>query len=560
MIHQDKKNTAVLEPVKRSAITFLLLGACALCAIIHLRGIGGDFLSDDFAHAGWIAAASDKGELLWWLAQRFYLPLDSGNFAYRPVVFASYALDWIFFGTNAQGWHATSLFIHLLNTALMLVLANRLAVRVGCLDARFAAMAVASVFVAIPFAGESTFWPVGRFDLLACTFSISFLVLLVGRDERPGTLRTMALLACMLLALLSKESAMPMLAVGIALVFVFSYQQRTNGLTHGTLLTEATRETLARYWLVLAVALAYFAWRYWIFGSPWKVYPDSHFPSSISEFWMRISALEFVFVYPYAEYAAIWWVLIALAGSVWLAGLALAAKRASSAAIALAIVLFGCFLMYLLAPATSFAVASFNGEGIRNLYFPWSMFSLFAGFAIAYHRARLALLCAVLLVAFWGQWKLVTLWHDAANQMSRVTAAVPILADTIGESQYALLLLPDHLGAALFVRNAQAGVVMPPRQRISYLPKMAAMTSLQFAEWEQHLADNTIGSLKDPHVAFNRASLVGVYCWVPSRNRFQLLNTRPRVDEPKSWEAETMQEAVGAGCLLSDASVMTAGK
>ena len=561
MIHQDKKNNDVLEPVGRSAITFLLLAACAVCAIIHLCGIGGDFLSDDFAHAGWIAAASDKGELLWWLVQRLYLPLDSGNFAYRPVVFASYALDWIFFGNTAQGWHATNLVIHLLNTVLMLVLANRLAVRVGCLDARFAAMAVAIVFVAIPFAGESTFWPVGRFDLLACTFSISFLVLLVGSDERPGAPRTMALLASLLLALLSKESAMPMLAVGFALVFVFSYTlRRTNGLTHGALLTAATKETFARYWLVLAVALAYFAWRYWIFGSPWKVYPDSHFPSNISEFWMRISALEFVFVYPYAEYAAIWWVLIALAGTVWLAGLTLAARIASSAAIALAIVLFGCFLMYLLAPATSFAVASSNGEGIRNLYFPWAMFSLFAGFAIAYHRTRLALLCVLLLMAFWGQWRLVTLWHDAASQMLRVTAAVPALADTIGESQYALLLLPDHVGAAPFVRNAQGGVVMPPRQRISYLPKMAAMTPLQFAEWEQHLADNTIGSLKDPHVAFDRASLVGVYCWVPSRDRFQRLNARPRVDDPKSWEAETMQEAKSAGCLLSDASVMTAAK
>ena len=112
MIHQDKKNTAVLEPVKRATISFLLLAACAVCAIIHLRGIGGDFLSDDFVHAGWIAAASDKGELFKWLVQRLYLPLDSSNFAYRPVVFASYALDWIFLvTTHGAGTRATSSFI-----------------------------------------------------------------------------------------------------------------------------------------------------------------------------------------------------------------------------------------------------------------------------------------------------------------------------------------------------------------------------------------------------------------------------------------------------------------
>lgn len=560
MIHQDKKNTAVLEPVKRATISFLLFAACAVCAIIHLRGIGGDFLSDDFVHAGWIAAASDKGELFKWLVQRLYLPLDSGNFAYRPVVFASYAFDWIFFGNNARGWHASNLVIHLLNTALMLVLANRLAVRVGCLDARFAAIAVASVFVAIPFAGESTFWPVGRFDLLACMFSIVFLILLVGKGEKPSLRRQIALAGSLLLALLSKESAMPMLAVGFALVFTFSVlHRRTNELTHD-ILFYATKETLTRYWQVIALALAYFGWRYWIFGSPWKVYPDSHFPSGVAEFWLRISALRFVFVYPYAEYDVVWCAMIGSVAMVWLAALKPAARGASFAAIALTIVLFACFFLYLLAPATSLAIAAENGEGIRNLYFPWAMFSLFAGFAIAHHRVRLALLCAMLVIAFWGQWKLVTLWHDAADQMLRVTTAVPALANTLSEKQYALLLLPDHLGAVPFVRNAQGGVVMPPRQRISYLPKMAAMTPLQFAEWEQHFADNTIGGLKVPSVAFDRASLAGVYCWVPSRDRFELLNARPRADNAKSWEAETMSEATQTGCLLSKVPTMTDGK
>ena len=545
------KNDVALWQVNRTAVALLLSAAFAACLIIHLRAIGGDFLSDDFAHTGWIAEAHGKGELLDWLVKRLYLPLDSGNYAYRPVVFASYALDWVCYGANAAGWHITNLAIHLANGALILVLAGRLAARASISDARFAAVAAAALLLAIPFGGESTFWPVGRFDLLACMFSLAFLLLLLDAPRRPEIGRTLALLGCLSLALLSKESAMPMVAVGFSLVFACSLaEQRAAGVRPGALLAATAKESLRRYWPVIALALAYFAWRHFLFGSPWKVYPDSRFPASLAELVSRVGALKHVFTYPYAEPAAAWWVLIALTSAVWLAGLVGAARRASFWASTLTIALFCCFLVYLLAPASSFPIASPNGEGTRNLYIPWAMFSLFAAFAIAHHRVRVALLCAALAIAFWGQWRTVTLWQDTAAEMFKVTAAVPALANDVGDAQYALLLLPDHVGAVPFVRNAQGGVVMPPRQAASYLPKMAAMTPLQFAEWEGHIANNKIGELKGVSVVFDRADFSRVYCWLPSLGRFQRLDAKPRAGDPKAWEAETMKEAVHKGCLL----------
>lgn len=533
----------LLPPVSRQVAALLLFAALAAMLVIHLLAIGGDFLSDDFVHAGWIADAQRAGELPGWVLERFYRPIASGNYAYRPVVFASYALDWVIYGNRAGGWHVTNLLIHVLNGALMLVLAWRLAARCGLPDARFTAVAAAALFLAIPFAGESTFWPVGRFDLLAVTFSLAFLILLIGRG------RTWAMLACLLLALLSKESAMPMLVVGGALLFALALAEAAGPSPRARVLA-AARTTLARFWPVIVLALAYFAWRYALFGSPWKVYPDSRFPASIGEAWARVSVLKHVFNHPYGDHAAAWLGLLAVASLAWLAGSRAALRRTTAAALLVAVTLAGCFMMYLLAPATSFAVAVANGEGIRNLYFPWAMFSLLVAFVIGQHRLRVGFLCLGLVIALWGQQRLVSLWQGTAAHMQHLTNAAPALAATLDDSQYALLLLPDHIGAVPFVRNAQGGVVMPPRQAVSYLPKMAAMTPLQFAEWEGHLADNTIGKLKGPQVVFAREAFAGVYCWVPLRGRFERLAAMPRAGQAKAWESATMDEARRAGCLL----------
>ena len=549
--HNLQNTTETLPHVGRPTLALLLFVGFGACLTLHLRGIGGDFLSDDFSHVAWISDAQTRGALLEWVLARFYLPLDSGNYAYRPVVFASYSLDWLLYGTNVTGWHLTNLIIHLFNGVLMLIFAKRLATRAGLADAKFVAVAAATLLIAIPFAGESTFWPVGRFDLLACAFSLAFLMLLLTPSAAPGGLRIPALLACVLLALLSKESAMPMLAVGLALLFACNlageFTVRATPVASGM---AASRKSMLQYWPVIALSLAYFAWRYFLFGSPWKVYPDSHFPRTVAELMMRIETLKYVFAHPYAEYAGVWIVLLALAAAVWLAGLASAARQASFLSLSLVVTLFGCAIVYLLAPATSFPLSTANGEGIRNLYLPWTMFSLFAAFAVAHHRVRVALLCVSLVVAFWGQWRLVTLWQESAREMARVTTAVPVLAKEISDAQYALLLLPDHLSAVPFVRNAQGGVVVPPRQTAPYLHKMAAFTPQQFAEWERHFANNQIGELKGNGTIFDRTNFAGVYCWVKSQGRFQLLDSRPHANAPKVWEDDTMKSAARSGCML----------
>src|SRR5205085_5094662 len=116
-----------------------------------------------------------RTELTSWLVERFYRPLGNATFAYRPLAFASYVGDWLLYGARATGWHVTNLLLHLANSAGVGLLVSRWL----CLEERRyigAALLGACVMATYPFAGEVTFWPVGRFDLLACGFSILYLL------------------------------------------------------------------------------------------------------------------------------------------------------------------------------------------------------------------------------------------------------------------------------------------------------------------------------------------------------------------------------------------------
>jgi hypothetical protein len=61
----------VPRPVSRATAVSVLLMALLATTVLHLTGIGGDFLCDDFVHIQWIAEADGKGDLLGWVIERF---------------------------------------------------------------------------------------------------------------------------------------------------------------------------------------------------------------------------------------------------------------------------------------------------------------------------------------------------------------------------------------------------------------------------------------------------------------------------------------------------------
>ena len=291
---------------------------------LHVRGLGGDFLSDDFSHLSVLARNDAQGHLGAWLVERFLHGLDNGNFAFRPLAFASYALDWRLFGADAAGWHATNLALYFANALAGALLVRRW-LRLRGADALLPCLIAAAALVAFPFAGEISFWPVGRFDLLAALFSLLYLHALPPAAP-ANAINQGWRIVWLLCALLSKESAMPLPLVA-SLVCVAAGPVST-GRSVSTRVRFALRQT-APTWIVFALYLGY---RALLFGSPWKVYPDSAPPHGLVEWLERMWTVRYVVRGTLEATAFPWAIAVCALAALTLAFAALSAMRSRSGA------------------------------------------------------------------------------------------------------------------------------------------------------------------------------------------------------------------------------------
>jgi hypothetical protein len=517
--------------------------------VLHAAGAPGGLLSDDFSHLHWIHQAASQNALGSWVLATFTQPLPSGNYAYRPAVFASYALDYLAFGAHPLGWHATNLIIHVGVALLAGLWVERLARNCAHPQPQLAGWFATSLIALTPLAGESTWWPVGRFDLLAAFFSMLFLLLgaaaahgatpvAAGARARRTFAPQAAMAASLLLALLSKESALPILLVGVALSVASASGNGRN-------VRQTVSLVLRTHALSAAVLAAYLAWRWTLFASILKVYPASQPPASIGEAWQRIATLAHA---PGALYGA---------ASPWLvggAGLALAlllrtfavGTQRQSRDRRLPAVLLGCGIAYALAPATSFPILGTNGEGTRNLYIAWTLLAAGIAWCAACQTRTQAVGAVMLALTAVGHVIAVGVWQSASAHMRSVTVAVAPFAAAQDASKFALLLLPDHLGPAPFLRNAQGGIVMPPTQARDWSARLVGMTPMQFDEWAQHLQTDTVSRLRQQ--PFDRRDFAGLVCWVPTSGTLLRLTTAFNADGAR-WRSSALAEAQQRGCL-----------
>lgn len=528
----------------RQSITSLALLVATLAAVVamNVAGLPGSFLSDNFSHVGVIARMDRDGVLPAWLLARFVEPLGSGNYAWRPVSFLSWAIDWRLFGANSTGWHVTNLMVHLSNALLVYFVARRWmadAARAGDTAALAAAL-----FVAFPFPGEVTFWPEGRSDLLAAFFSLCFLATL-GAKKQASVGRQLLRIVALYAALFAKESAMPLPIVAFPLAAALCPKAGMPGAPDSSRerLLFAARDLLP-VWIAFA---AYVACRVKLFGTPFKVYPATTLPSGIGEYVDRLATLGML-VTQQPDLATAWmWIAIAVALFIALAVASLLERNSVvekdewvAGACALAA------LVYSLAPALSFAAASDEGGGTRNYYVAWLYASLAGGLLAG--RARISRLLGFAGVA----WMLVSAhgslsqWHQAARYMRQVNGAIPELVASLDPRSFALLALPDRIRIALFARNAQGAIVNWPTQSQDHLSVVAGVTEL--AQWKTHFETETIAKLKGT-MAFDMRNFVGIYCFNPDVGRFVRVGDGGHVIDFAAWERSVRSAVLREGCL-----------
>jgi len=189
--------------------------AWELAAVLGLIGAAyAPFLAIDFLCDDWVML----GVYLWdgsdvTLAQalrNFFPDWYGGRDFYRPWILLSALPDWLFFRTDATGYHVQNLLLHGLVTAGVFALARRLT---GC---GAAGIAAAVYFGLSPMHPESILWVVGRCDLWPTLFLVLTLLAFL-RFRATGRRRFLALAwAGTALALLSKETAITFPAVLLA--------------------------------------------------------------------------------------------------------------------------------------------------------------------------------------------------------------------------------------------------------------------------------------------------------------------------------------------------------
>ncbi len=202
-----------------SVLILLIVG------VVYSNALFNGFVYDDWdlvVRNPWVREGSliEAFRIGYWESSR------GGSFYYRPVVSASYWVDYALWGEKPFGYHLRNVALHALSSILVLFLAAR------WMGSRPAAAAAAAIFAVHPIHTQSVTWIAGRTDLLATLFCLAALFLIqagvdrldrsrvrpIGPDRTPqrapspgkriaSTLLILAGFIAAALALLSKEMA-----------------------------------------------------------------------------------------------------------------------------------------------------------------------------------------------------------------------------------------------------------------------------------------------------------------------------------------------------------------
>src|SRR2546428_10543514 len=186
-----------MRPVRSPQI--YLLGLFLVAAVIAFSpNLNSYFLSDDFVQIGKVL----HGDFSVHWGQ------EHGGF-FRPLFIWSYVIDSRIWGARSFGYHFTNVILHGLNAFLVFKLAAKLIRRLSPMSSggTGVAIAAASLFLLHPSHTEAVTWISGRADLLATFFMLTSLLAYLACADGARTSRLSLSLACFVLALLAKESA-----------------------------------------------------------------------------------------------------------------------------------------------------------------------------------------------------------------------------------------------------------------------------------------------------------------------------------------------------------------
>lgn len=526
-----------------------LPGVAAL--VLYAPVLKTGFLGDDFG----LLHAFDGCAGVWQTARCVGAMFVSGvgppSNQYRPLAMATFALNWML-SSDPFGWHLVNVLLHATNAALVALLAWQL-LGADTPRTRAAALMAGWLFAWFAPAVEATAWVAARFDGLALAWLLvaacAFMRSAIWRD-RYGLLS----LGATVLSYMSKESA----TIGAPLIVMLAWHKQGSG--NG--LVRSVLETLRSAWPWLLIAMAYFGFRRLLFGDPFQFFPGSSplavllsgkwlasIPGMLD--WARVSLPE---IAPRTMFAVSGLVLLACALAV---GLVEAVLRRVLIVMSIAVLAaFALLLPHWQWPAT--------GEGGRELD-AIAAIALVAATVPLAARGRLRALAWVAAVTLLGSELVLAQaaigrWARAGEDTRTLASALARVANETPPSGYAFVVVPNHVGAIPFGRNAEGGLMLPPVQAESLSPKLVVQTGDELARWPDLFERDIIGRLRrepaasvaanprTPRVPPPHALPDRWFCWSP-RTRVLVPVALALAPDLGNWTAAWRQALAGAGCV-----------
>lgn len=182
---------------------FAELVACSLAALAYVATLSFGFVYDDAPQI-----LKNPAVRAWRFVPQYFTahvwaaiyPNSAGNY-YRPIFLLWLRINYALFGTNAWGWHLTSVACHVTATWLVFRLVRQLA------GDRALAFAAAMIFAVHPAHVENVAWISGVTDPLMACFVLGSFSFFLSFQRRGGVWRAALSLAFFGLGLFTKETA-----------------------------------------------------------------------------------------------------------------------------------------------------------------------------------------------------------------------------------------------------------------------------------------------------------------------------------------------------------------
>ena len=442
-----------------------MLAVPALGAIVvYLPALPGGFLSDDYSQLQMFygVGAHEVAARVW---KTFVSGVGPPSNQYRPLVMASFAANALLNGADAAAWRLVNVALHAANAALVALLSWQLA-GPEARGARAAALTAGLAFAWFPPSAEAVAWIAARFDGMALFWMlIAACAFMASRQWRDRY--ALASLAATVLAFMSKESA----AIGPALIVALAWARRSpqDSLVRGI------AHALARTLPWLAIGAAYFAYRTWIFGDPFRFYPGTS-PGSALLAGKWLAALPA---------SADWWPRV-MPEATLLRIYALAGLFIGIAAVSAGLhdaregrVLAAVLAAFVAAMALLFSHWGWSatGEGGRVLYALAAIAALAVALPLRSSDGGLRAAAWVIALVLLGSGVDADPRHGgtpgAGGRRSQRAdrGACGRRPMRMPAASYAFVIVPDRIGSIPFARNAQGGLMSPPVQPRSLSPQ-----------------------------------------------------------------------------------------